>query len=175
MHNYVAVIFKDPCQPYRAMYALWQLHSDGDITVHGTTVVHRDVWGDFQVDNMETQPAMGTAVAVGIGALLGALTGPLGAAAAGPVGIDTALARADAPHQASGETALVFNTGESAVIADVSEDSLLAIDSRMRELGGIIRRRAWSTRPIRLRIGCDRPRNATPCSLGRRDRPLLTP
>ncbi len=56
MHSYTAVIFKDTCKPYRAMYALWQLDADGVITVHGTTVVHRDACGDFQADTMETQP-----------------------------------------------------------------------------------------------------------------------
>ena len=111
------------------MYALWQLDADGDITVHETTVVHRDVWGDFQVDSMETQPALATALGVGIGA---------------------DLMRADARSQATSETAFVLNPAESAVIADVSEDSALAIDSRVRELGGIVRRRAWSTLPIRV-------------------------
>jgi len=132
MHSYIAVIFKDTCKPYRAMYALWQLDADGVITVHGTTVVHRDAWGDFQLDTMETQPAMPTAVGVGIGA---------------------DLMRADARSQATSETAFVLNPGESAVIADVSEDSALAIYSRMRELGGIVRRRGWGARP----------RSPTPC------------
>src|SRR5580692_10808011 len=66
MHSYIAVIFKDTWKPYRGMYALWQLDAAGDITVHGTTVVHLDACGDFQVDTMETQPAMATAVDVGI-------------------------------------------------------------------------------------------------------------
>jgi hypothetical protein len=155
MHSYIAVIFKDTWKPYRGMYALWQLDAAGDITVHGTTVVHLDACGDFQVDTMETQPAMATAVGVGIDAFLGALAGPgaaggaaIGAAGVGAVSIGADLMRADARSQATSETAFVLNPGESAVIADVSEDSALAIDSRMRELGGIVRRRAWSTLPI---------------------------
>ncbi len=157
MHNYIAVIFNDVGKAYKALHALWRLDGEGDITVHGATVVHRNDWGQFQVDTKETQPALATAVGVGVGALLGALAGPagaavgaaggaaIGAAAGGAIGMGTDLARADVRDQATDETAFVLDAGQSAVIADVSEDSRLPIDSRMRELGGIVRRRAWST------------------------------
>src|SRR5208283_3950534 len=157
MHNYIAVIFNDVGKAYKALHALWHLDGEGDITVHGATVVDRNDWGEFQVDTKETQPAMATAVGVGVGALLGALAGPagaavgaaggaaIGAAAGGTVGLGADLIRADTRDQATDETAFVLDAGQSAVIADVSEDSPLPIDSRMRELGGIVRRRAWST------------------------------
>jgi len=89
--------------------------------------------------------------------LLGALAGPAGAAVGaaggaaigagtgGVVGLTADLARADTREQARDETAFVLSTGQSAVIADVSEDSTAPIDSRMSELGGIVRRRAVST------------------------------
>jgi uncharacterized membrane protein len=156
MRNYIAVIFDDTGQAYKGLHALWQLDNDGLITVHGTTVVHRDDLGEFQVDTKETHPALATAVGVGIGALLGALAGPAGAAVGasggaaigagvgGVAGLTTDLVRADTRDQARDETAWVLNPGQSAVIADVS-DSTLPIDTRMRELGGIVRRRDWST------------------------------
>jgi uncharacterized membrane protein len=157
MHNYIAVVFDDTAKAYKALHALWQLDDEGEITVHGATVVHRNDWGDFQVDTKETQPALATAVGVGLGALLGLLAGPagaavgaaggaaIGAAAGGAVGITTDLVRADTRDQATDETAFVLDAGQSAVIADISEDSMLPIDARMRELGGIVRRRAFST------------------------------
>jgi uncharacterized membrane protein len=157
MHNYIAVIFSGTGKAYEGLHALWELDGEGDITVYGAAVVHRNGWGEFQVDTKETQPAMATAVGVGIGALLGALAGPagaaigaaggaaIGAAAGGAVGLGTDLARADTRQQATHETAFLLGAGQSAVIADVSEDSTHEIDSRMRELGGIVHRRAWST------------------------------
>jgi len=157
MRNYIAVIFNDTGKAYGGLHALWQLDSEGLITVHGTTVVHRDNWGQFQVDTKETHPALATAVGVGVGALLGALAGPAGAAigaargaaigagAGGAVGVTTDLVRADTRDQAADETAFILNAGESAVIADVSEDTPSPIDSQMRDLGGIVRRRAWSS------------------------------
>src|SRR5271166_3400958 len=157
MHNYIAVVFNNSSKAYEALHALWELDHDGEITVHGTAVVHRDNLGQFQVDTKETHPALATAVGVGVGALLGALAGPagaaigaaggagIGAAVGGAVGIGADLRRADTRDQATDETAFVLAAGKSAVIADVSEDSTSAIDTRMSELGGIVRRRSWTT------------------------------
>src|ERR1700757_1588273 len=80
MHNYVAVVFDDTSKAYEGLHALWQLDDAAEVTVHGTAVVHRDALGNFQVDAKETHPALATAVGVGVGALLGLLAGPAGAA-----------------------------------------------------------------------------------------------
>src|SRR5260221_5748318 len=80
MHNYIAVVFDNEGSAYEGLHALWQMDDAADITVHGTSVVHRNDWGRFEVDTKETHPAVATAVGVGIGALLGALAGPAGAA-----------------------------------------------------------------------------------------------
>jgi len=156
MRNYIAVLFDDTGRAYKGLHALWELDHEGEITVHGTAVVHRDQRGEFRVDTKETNPALATAVGVGVGALLGALAGPVGAAvgAAGGAGIGAAagsvagvtadLVRAENRGQAAAEARLVVGPGQSAVIADVSEASTSAIDTRIRELGGIVRRRAKS-------------------------------
>ena len=156
MRNYVAVVFADTAKAYEGLHALWQLDAESEITVFGTTVVHRNEWGAFQVDSKETYPALATAVGVGIGALLGALAGPagaavgaaggaaIGAATGGVVGVTADMVRADTRDQARAETAFVLAAGQSAVIADVSEDWTTPIDTRMRELGGVVYRRSRS-------------------------------
>src|SRR5258707_13621026 len=83
MRNYIAVVFEDTSKAYEGLHALWQLDDEGLITAHGTTVVHRNDWGEYQVDSKDTHPALATAVGVGIGALIGALAGPAGAAGRG--------------------------------------------------------------------------------------------
>jgi len=156
MRNYVAVVFNDTSKAYEGLHALWQLDNAAVITVHGTAVVHRDALGYFQVDTKETHPALATAVGVGVGALLGLLAGPagaavgaaggaaIGAATGGMVGVTADLARADTRDQAASETRFVLGAGQSAVIADVSEDWTSPIDTRMRNLGGTVYRRAKS-------------------------------
>ena len=120
MHNYIAVVFNDTSKAYEGLHALWQLDDDGEITVHGTAVVHRNDLGDFQVDTKETHPALATAVGVGVGALLGLLAGPagaavgaaggaaIGAATGGAVGVAADLVRAETRDQAAGETRFVL-------------------------------------------------------------------
>jgi uncharacterized membrane protein len=154
MRNYIAVVFDNSSKAYEALHALWELDNMADITVHGAAVVHRNEVGYVQVDTKETHPALGTAVGVGIGALLGALAGPAGAAVGaaggaaiggvtgGVVGAGVDLSRADTRQQAMDETRFVLGIGQSAVIADVSEDWTSPIDTRMKELGGRVYRRS---------------------------------
>jgi uncharacterized membrane protein len=156
MRNYIAVVFDDRGKAYQGLHALWQLDDEAEITVHGTAVIHRDDLGEIQVDSKETHPALGTAVGVGIGALLGALAGPAGAAvgaaggaaiggaAGGAMGAAVDLDRADTRQQAADETRFALGMGQSAVIAEVSEDWTTPIDTKMRNLGGRVYRRAKS-------------------------------
>jgi uncharacterized membrane protein len=138
MRNYVAVVFDDTSKAYEGLHALWQLDDAAEVTVHGTAVVHRDALGNFQVDTKETHPALATAVGVGVGALLGLLAGPAGAAAGAAGG----AAIGAATGGVAAETRFVLGAGQSAVIADVSEDWTSPIDTRMRTLGGTVYRRA---------------------------------
>jgi len=156
MRNYIAVVFSDKHKAYEGLHGLWQLDTSGEITIHGTAVVHCDKFGQFHVDTKDTHPALATAIGVGVGALLGLFAGPagvaigavagagLGAAAGGVVGGVTDLARADTRSQAMAETRLLLGRGQSAVIADITEESISPVDSRMRELKGAVFRRAKS-------------------------------
>jgi uncharacterized membrane protein len=156
MRNFIAVVFDTTAGAYEGLHALWQLDGEAEITVHGSAVIHRDGLGQVQVDTKETHPALGTGVGVGIGALLGALAGPagaaigaaggaaIGAATGGLVGTAVDLDRADTRDQAVDETRFVLGIGQSAVIADVSEDWTTPVDDRMTALGGRVFRRAKS-------------------------------
>jgi len=154
MRNYVAVVCKDESKAYEALHALWRLDSASEVTVHGTTIVHRDWLGHFHIEAKETYPALATAIGVGIGALLGALAGPagaaigagggaaVGAAAGGMIGGIADIDRADTREAAREKTRLVVREGEYAVIADVSEPWTSPINTQMNKLGAIVYRRS---------------------------------
>ena len=156
MRNFITVVFDRKTKAYEGLHALWQLDSAGEITVHGTAVVHRDAFGRFQVDTKETHPAMATALGVGIGALLGALAGPagiaigvaagagIGAATGGAIGVAADLGRSETRGEAELEARTVIDRGQSAIIADVSEDWTTPIDTMVQRLGGQLYRRARS-------------------------------
>lgn len=156
MHNFVTVVFDDRGKTYAALHALWEMDAAATITVHGTATVHRDDWGRFEVDTKETHPVMATAIGVGIGALLGAFAGPAGlavgiaegaavasgAVAGGLMGGLVDLDRSDSRHEAEVQTRVFLGRGQSAIIADVTEDSEMVLDSQMKNLGGTVHR--WS-------------------------------
>lgn len=161
MRNYIAVVFNETDAAYDGLHALWELDHADEITVHGAAVVHRDYLGEIHVDTKETRPALATAAGVAIGALVGALLGPVGAvagaagaaaAAGAAVGATTGavvggavdVSRGDTRHEAGRETRLALKNGQSAVIAEVSEDWTTPIDSRMNRLGGRVYRRPKS-------------------------------
>ncbi len=148
MRNFITVVFDHKTKAYEALHALWQLDASAEITVHGTAVVHRNVFGGFHVDTKETHPAMATALGVGIGALLGALAGPagvaigvaagagIGAATGGAIGIAADLQRLETRDAAELGARAVIHTGQTAIIADVSEDWTSPIDALAKRLGG---------------------------------------
>jgi hypothetical protein len=78
-------------------------------------------------------------VAIGVAAGAG-----IGAAAGGVVGLAADLGRADTREQALTEACFVLGVGQSAVIADVTEEWSSSVDTRMSELGGSVYRRAKS-------------------------------
>jgi uncharacterized membrane protein len=157
MRNFIAVVFDDKAQAYGALHELWQLDFAGQVTVHGTTVVHRDHRGHILVDSKETHPVFATAVGVGIGALLGCMAGPagiavgiaegaaIGAATGAVIGGTIDLERSDTRAQALVDAGFVLGRGKSALIADISEDWNEHLDSRMESRGGSVHRRSRSS------------------------------
>lgn len=161
MDNYVAVTFNSDSEAFDGLHALWNLDTAGEITVHGAAVIHRDHLGYIQVATKHTDPGVRTAIGVGIGALLGALAGPIGAAAGahiaagaaagigaaagGMAGLTADAVKSGEHEQAAHETGFVLAPGQSAVVAEVSEDWTTPVDTAMGRLGGTVYRRPKGT------------------------------
>ena len=161
MDNYIAAGFNTEAKADEGLHALWNLDNEGAITVHGAAVIRRDQSGYIQVASKKTDPGVRTAVGIGIGALLGALAGPVGAAAGiagaasvavgtaagvgaaagGAVGLTADTVKATEHDQAVYETGFALSRGQSAVLAEVSEDWATTINDAMKSLGGVVYRR----------------------------------
>ncbi len=158
MDNYLAIVFNSDREAYEGLHELWNLDSPGDITAHGAAVIHRDEFDHVGVATKNTDPGVRTAVGVGVGALLGALAGPIGAAAGASIAVGTAAGigaaaggvvglTADAVKsgehdEAAYETGFVLARGQSAVVAEASEDWTTPVDTAMQRIGGVVYRRA---------------------------------
>ncbi|HME82495.1 MAG TPA: hypothetical protein VKF82_10490 [Candidatus Eremiobacteraceae bacterium] len=158
MDNYIAIVFPNDAKAYDGLHQLWGLDGKGDVTVHAAAVIRRDEFGKIDVATKDTDIGMRTMVGVGIGALLGALAGPAGiatgsaigaavgagAAAGGAIGVTADAIKAGEQDEASFETGFVLPKGQSAVLAEVSEDWTTPVDTTMTGLGGRVFRRAKS-------------------------------
>jgi uncharacterized membrane protein len=157
MDNYVAIVFDSEAKASDALHALWNLDNEGEITVHGAAVIQRDDLGYVRVATKQTHPGLRTALGVGIGALLGALAGPIGAAAGASIAVGTAAGvgaaaggaiglTADAVkssehEEAAYESRFVLGPGQSAVVAEISEDWTTPVNTLAERLGGTVYRR----------------------------------
>jgi len=159
MDNYIAISFESDAKAFDALHELWRLDERGDITVHGAAVIHRDKHGVIDVATKQTYPGLRTAVGIGFGALLGALAGPAGAAAGASVSAATATAagvgaatgamvggtvdvvKSGEHAEFAREAGFTMVPGQSAVLAEVSEDWTTPVDTTMGRMGGIVFRR----------------------------------
>jgi uncharacterized membrane protein len=161
MNTFIAVVFPSEEKAHQALRKLWHLDSEGELTVHGAAVVRRDDMGHIRVAEQSSDLGMRTAIGVGVGALLGLLVGPVGVAAgvagaaamsvAGATGVGalagaTIGATADAVtddrrENAAYESFFVLKPGQSAVVAEITEDWTRVLDDAMNPLGGTIYRR----------------------------------
>jgi len=155
MKNYIAVVFSSDDKAHRGLRALWDLDEMGNLTVHGAAVIRRDDMGHVHVADRNTDLGMRTAVGVGVGALLGLIAGPIGLAAGAAAGTAVGVGAltggaigvaADAIKEGDRENAasasfFTLKFGQSAVVAEVSEDWSSTLDDAMKPLGGTIYRR----------------------------------
>ena len=161
MNTYIAAVFSSDDKAHQGLRRLWALDEEGELTVHGAAVARRDDMGHIDVADRHSDIRTRTAIGIGIGALLGLIAGPVGIAAgvAGAAAMSVATATgagalaggaigatADAVTETNRENAanrafFKLEYGQSAVVAEISEDWLSALDGAMKSLGGTVYRR----------------------------------
>lgn len=146
MEKMLVVVFDNESKAYEGSHALKQLDAEGSIAIHAESVIKKNTDGTVTVKQMDNGFPIRTVGGTAIGSLLGLLEGPvglgLGAAAgalAGSIG-DLNVAGVDAEFL--DDTAAALTPGKCAVIADVSEEWVTPVDTRMEQLGGAVLRSA---------------------------------
>jgi uncharacterized membrane protein len=140
------VVFESERRAYEGSRALEELHAEGSITLYGRAVIAKGADGTVTVQETADQGPLGTAVGLVTGGLVGLLGGPVGAAvgaAAGTIGgtsydAATAVVGADFLDEAARSLA----PGRWAVVAEVEEEWITPLDTRMEALDGTVLRRA---------------------------------
>jgi len=140
MSKFVVIIFPSESVAYDGTRALKQLHEEGNLTLYGMTVLAKEASGNIAIKQTVDQGALGLAVGMLAGGLIGLIGGPAGSA----LGMGTGAAigglgdiinmgiRSDFLESISNK----LTSGKAAVVAEVDEDWMTPLDTRMKALGG---------------------------------------
>jgi uncharacterized membrane protein len=146
MEKMLVVVFNDEPKTYEGSHALKQLDNDGSIAIHGEAVIKKNTDGTVTVKQSEDDFPIRTIGGSALGALIGLLEGPVGLAVGATAGLlagsigDLHVAGVDADFV--DEVAATLTPGKCAVIADISEEWVTPVDTRMEALGGTVFRKA---------------------------------
>lgn len=149
MERMLVVVFDNESKAYEGSRALKQLDTEGSITIHAESVIKKNPDGAVNVKQSEDDFPIRTVGGTAIGSLIGLLGGPVGlgvgaaaGAMAGSIG-DLNVAGVDAEFL--DDITATLTPGKCAVIADVSEEWVTPVDTRMEALGGAVVRTARKT------------------------------
>lgn len=146
MDKMLVAVFDSESKAYEGSRILRQLDAEGSITVFATAVISKDASGKVIVKQSADQGPLGTAVGLFAGSVLGLLGGPAGfALAAGAGALGGALydlAQVGVGDDFLTDVAQQLQAGKSAVVAEVSEEWVMPVDTRIEAAGGIVLRRA---------------------------------
>ena len=144
MDKFIAIVFPDENKAYEGIKALKELEFDGSISLYGTAVIKRQKDGSVATKDTETEGPVGTALGALVGGLLGVLGGPIGAslgiAAGAVVGGARDLFELGVSKEFLDSFSGALSAGKTAVLAEVSEEWVTPLDTRMAALGGTVMR-----------------------------------
>jgi uncharacterized membrane protein len=146
MEKMLVVVFDNETKAYEGLRALNQLDSEGNITIHAEAVIGKNKDGALTVKQGDGDFPVRTVSGTAIGSLIGLLGGPAGLAVGALAGTmagsfaDLFVAGVNSDFLA--EVSNVLTPGKYAIVADVSEEWVTPLDTRMEALNGFVLRTA---------------------------------
>ena len=149
MEEMIVVVFDNEVKAYEGARSLNQLDAEGSITIHAEAVIKKDANGKVSVMQVDDDFPVRTVGGTAIGSLIGLLGGPVGlgigalaGSFAGMLG-DVYVAGVNADFL--DDVSATLTPGKCAVVADVSEEWVTPVDSRMEAVGGVVFRSLKTT------------------------------
>jgi len=145
MNKMLVAVFDNETAAFKGLSALKELHRDGDISLYSSAVIVKDKTGQIDVKQAADEGPVGTALGLLTGGMIGILAGPAGLAVGATVGALTG-SLFDLDQSGIGVTFLDdvsknLTAGKAAVLAEIEEGWTTPLDTRLRDLGGIVFRR----------------------------------
>jgi len=148
MEKILVVVFENEQRAAEGSEALQALHNDGTITLYDKAVIAKDAQGNAAVKQPPQETPIGSIVGLTTGALLGMIGGPVGMALGAGIGtvggMITDLWVLGVGEDFLAEVQRELKPGKAAVVAEVWEDWVIPVDTRMERAGGHVMRRTVS-------------------------------
>jgi len=142
MEKMLAVVFDSESKAYQGSRALAQLDAEGSIAIHAESVINKNDDGTVTVKQFDGDFPVRTVGGTAIGSLVGLLGGPVGmgvgAAAGALAGSIGDLHVAGVNAEFLDQVTAALEPGKCAVLADISEEWVTPVDTRMESLGGTV-------------------------------------
>lgn len=149
MEKMLVVVFENETKAYQGSQALNQLDYEGSITIHAEAVISKNADGTLIVKQGEGDFPVRTVSGTAIGSLIGLLGGPAGLAIGALAGTmagsfaDLFVAGVDSDFVA--DVSNLLTPGKYAIVADISEEWITPLDTRMEALNAFVFRTARKT------------------------------
>ena len=142
----IVVIFDNEKKAYEGVKALKDLDAEGSITLYASAVIAKDASGKLTVKQEADQGPLGTGVGLLTGSLIGLLGGPVGVALGASAGTFGGMlydfAKVGVGEDFLDEVGQHLQPGKVAVVAEIWEEWVMPVDTRMEAAGGVVFRRA---------------------------------
>lgn len=148
MDRMLVVVFPNESKAYEGKRALQQLDNEGSISVYGYAVLTKNADGSASLKQGDDVGPIGSLVGTSLGSLIGILGGPVGVVAGAAAGmtlgssIDLNNIRVGSDFIDDVRKSLV--PSRTALIAEVDEEWITPVDTRMEAIGGNVFRRSLS-------------------------------
>ena len=143
MDKLVAVVFGDEKAAYAGVRAFAEMNAEGSVDVTQVCVIKKEPNGTIstkEVDDFPIRTLAGTA----LGSVAGVLAGPaglaVGASGGAFAGMIGDLYNVGVDEDFISDVGIALTPGKCAVIAEVEEEWVTPLDTRMESLGGVVYR-----------------------------------
>ena len=162
MSKFVVVVFPDEAKAYEGLNALKELDAEDSLTVYAGAVIVKEADGTVSLKERHGRRPFGAAVGAVLGGLIGLIGGPA-VAAVGAAGGALAGGWRDALNVGVDldfldEVSRELTPGKSAIVAEIEEDWVTPLDSRMEAAGGVVLRSWRDLEDERIRREAERRR-----------------
>ena len=146
MDRMIVIVFDSENKAYEGKKALQQLADEGSIGLYAYAVLAKQPDGTATIKQGDTAGPLATLVGTSFGSLIGLLGGPagmmIGAAAGMGAGAGMDFANLGIGEDFLDDVTKELKPNKFALVAEVEEDWVAPVDSRMEAIGGTVYRRS---------------------------------